>query len=490
MSESTNQAELLVRIENNGQLARLIIPGDFDPLLLNISAVEAVAEANSVELSAEARAAVVELIERFKESPCLADLVLAEAQPAKHGQDGRVEWAPGFNPDEDAAGVDAKTDANGRVDHRSRTSYKSVAAGERIATVIPPTEGEDGRDVTGRTLAAKSGQKAKTKFGANIAVDEATGEVTAAIAGLFVSAKGQVGVTPIFEVPGAVDFSTGNIDFKGSVEIKEGICGRFLVRATENIVVGGLIEAATIECGKNFFARTGIAARDRGDLRVGGQAEVGFLNDVRGLIKGDLLVRREVMNCRLVIGGSVLGDAAAIIGGELSVGNTLKVARLGTDGGTRTIISMGGAPLLAIQIKQYRRQQQFISARLDDLRNRHDSLRVNAAALNSEERARLTELSSEIAAAEQELSDLSAKIAEAEGSIARLAKAAEGEILISKMILPQVQIRIAGKDVIFEKELKGPVRIGVDDAGRPTFRQGNGATRPLSEVATVLKRAA
>lgn len=489
MSESSNQPELLVRVENNGQVARLIIPGDFDPLLLNMSAVEAVAQESSVEMSAAARESLAELIARFKESPCLADLILAEAQPPKHGQDGRVEWAPGFNPDEDAA-VDAKTDEKGRVDHRSRTSYKSVAAGERIATLIAPTEGEDGRDVTGRVLGAKSGQKAKTKFGANISVNEETGEVTAAIAGLFVSAKGQVSVTPTFEVPGAVDFSTGNIDFKGSVEIKEGICGRFLVRATENIVVGGLIEAATIECGKNFFARTGIAARDRGDLRVGGQAEVGFLNDVRGLIKGDLLVRREIMNCRLVVGGSVLGDAAAVIGGELSVGSALKVARLGTDSGTRTVISIGGAPLLAIQIKQHRRQREMLEAHLEHARGQYDTLRAGGAGLNDEEKERLAALKGEIHAAEGEIADIESKIREAEITIERLAKGGDSEILVSKMILPQVQIRIAGKDVLFEKELKGPVRIGVDEAGRPTFRQGNGAIRPLSEVASVLKRAA
>ncbi len=487
MSEPVmKQPELAVRIERNGERARLIIPGDFNPLFLNEAAALEIIHLNNVQISEDTKQAIREMIAQFHANPCLSDLVIAEFTPPQHGKPGRLEWEPEFDPNRSAiAAHSAPADAGTNVDHRSRTSYQSVAEGQRLATIVPPTEGVDGRDVTGRLLPAKTGVAIKSKFGPNINVAE-DGAVTAAIAGLLISNKGQFTVTPVFEVPGAVDFSTGNIDFKGSVEIKEGICGRFLVRATENIIVGGLIEAATIECGGNFIARTGIAARDRGDLRVGGQAEVGFLNDVRGLIKGDLLVRREIMNCRLVVGGSVLGDAAVIIGGELSVANALRVARLGADGGTRTIIAMGGAPLLAIQIKQHRKQEQITLTRLEDLRARYDTLRIGGVS----EPEKLLELKSQITACEAEVDTLARKIAEAENSMQRLAQGRDSEIQVSKVIHPQVHLRLGGVDVVFEKDLKGPLRIVVDESGRPVFRQGQGSTRPLSEAAHIAKRAA
>lgn len=112
-------------------------------------------------------------------------------------------------------------------------------------------------------------------------------------------------VIELYEVPGFVDFSTGNIDFEGSVHVRQGIRDRFEVKATGSIIVDGLVEGATIHCGGDFTAHQGMVGKERGLLFVKGNADVGYLNNVKAEIIGNLTVRRELMNCDLVIGKSL-----------------------------------------------------------------------------------------------------------------------------------------------------------------------------------------
>lgn len=489
MSGIPLEAAIQFRVEREASVARVMLPADFDPSQLNETVLEAGARAQRIEITPGVREAFAALIEEFRNEPRAIDRIIAEAQPALDGVDGRLDWKANFDEDEPEAQEACPVAEKQAVDFYNRSAHVSVKAGEHLATMIEPTEGTDGRDVCGGVIRAKPGKKAPCSLGANVLID-AQGRITAEIDGRLIRTRDQIAITSVYQVPGWVDFSTGNIDFTGSVEVKEGVRDRFIVRTTEHLSVGGLIEAATIECGGNFSARMGMAAKDRGDLRVNGNAEIGFLNNVRGLIKGDLIVRREVMNCRFVVGGSILGDAAAVIGGEISVTGSLRVARLGADAGTPTIIHFGGSPLLSIQLRQLKRQEVALVAEVEESEGRYLALRSASVSLSAEKKERLTEMSFEVASLNQRLETTRSRIAEIEEAIERANRGGAGDITISKVIYPQVRLRIAGQELLFERMLKGPVKIGVDEARHPNFRQGNGSIRSLTEVASILRRAA
>ena len=140
----------------------------------------------------------------------------------------------------------------------------------------------------------------------------------------------------MLEVRDAIDISTGNIEFHGTVIVRDGVRDRFEVKATEDIIVDGLIEAATINCGRNFTCRRGMAAKGQGQLVVDGDAVVGYLNNVKGRIKGNLTVQREMINCDLVIGGDLICDQGTVIGGNVVVRGSVRVAALGSKAETST----------------------------------------------------------------------------------------------------------------------------------------------------------
>jgi hypothetical protein len=64
-------------------------------------------------------------------------------------------------------------------------------------------------------------------------------------------------VEPIFTVE-AVNLATGNIDFDGTVRIRNDVQAGMTVRATGDIEVGGVVEPATLEAGGSIVVKGGV----------------------------------------------------------------------------------------------------------------------------------------------------------------------------------------------------------------------------------------
>jgi len=241
-------------------------------------------------------------------------------------------------------------------------------------------------------------------------------------------------VNRVFEVRDSIDFSTGNIDFDGTVIVRGGVRDRFEVKATEDIIVDGLIEAATINCRRNFTCRRGMAAKGQGQLVVDGDAVVGYLNNVKGRIKGNLTVQRELINCDLVIGGNLICDQATVIGGIVAVSGSVRVAALGSNAETSTSLILDPTTLPRTELE----------------------------------------------ACEDEQAQCMQKMTE--GSPV--------DLQILKVIYPGVCIQIGDVEVRFSMAVKGPIKIGRDEHQKLYCRDGDGPTRPLSTLAKIVKRAA
>ena len=53
-------------------------------------------------------------------------------------------------------------------------------------------------------------------------------------------------VSPVFQLNGDVDFSSGDIDFRGNVSINGNVTAGFKVRASGDIEVNGFIENSEV----------------------------------------------------------------------------------------------------------------------------------------------------------------------------------------------------------------------------------------------------
>ena len=110
----------------------------------------------------------------------------------------------------------------------------------------------------------------------------------------------------------------------------------YVAYTLEEGLIKGRIEAATRTGGRNVTGHRGMAAKGVGQWVVEGDAVVRYLNNGKGRIKGNLTVQREMINCDLVIGGDLICDQGTVIGGNVAVKGSVRVAVLGSNAETAT----------------------------------------------------------------------------------------------------------------------------------------------------------
>ncbi len=429
MSSGSHQSAIEVTIEEAGSVAKVVIPADFDPALLDVALLANLVQKSGIAVDSAVEAQLLRVAKTFRDKPSPLEHVIARSTAAIDGQDGRLEWVEGRDPTAAPAAAVGQDDTE-VVDYYNQVGYVRVAKGSHVATLHEPTCGEDGVDVTGRTIKAKPGRRYDVKIDPSLGLDE-SGRIIAQVSGILEYQHGVLRVSPVFEVPGSIDFSTGNIDFDGTVIVRDGVRDRFEVKAMKDIIVDGLIEAATITCGRNFTSHQGMAAKGQGELLVHGDAVVGYLNNVKGRIKGDLTVQRELINCDLVIGGDLICDQGTVIGGNVVVSGSVRVAALGSKAGTSTSLILD-LPRTKLEVGEDERTECM-----------------------------------------QKMSEGSAV-----------------DVQIHKVIYRGVCIKIGDVELRFGVEIKGPITIGRDGHQRLYFREGDGPPRPLDILAKIVGRAA
>lgn len=338
MTSGSRQPAIEVTIEEGGSVAKMVVPEDVDPALLDAALLANLIRKRGIAVDSAVEAELQRVVEMFRDEPGRLERVIARSTAAVDGRDGRIEWMEDFDPTAGPAAAAGQDDADA-VDYYNQVGYVRVTKGSHVATLHEPTPGEDGRDVTGRVNKAKPGKPCDVKIDSSLGL-EGSGRVVAQADGILEYQRGLLRVKPVFEVRGSVDFSTGNIDFDGTVIVREGVRDRFEIKVTEDLIVEGLIEAAIISCGRNFTCNQGMAAKGQGQLAVEGDAVARYLNNVNSRIKGNLTVQRELINCDLVIGGTLRCDQGTIIGGSATVGGSVRVAALGANAGTATSLTL------------------------------------------------------------------------------------------------------------------------------------------------------
>jgi uncharacterized protein (DUF342 family) len=171
---------------------------------------------------------------------------------------------------------------NSRVDFRELTLICAVAQGDVLARKIPATRGTPGMTVTGKEIPAKPGKDIAFTTGRNTIISPDGTEVTAAMAGQPFLKGRSVFVEPVYNIKGDINYSVGNVDFKGSVKIDGNVVSGFSIKATESIEVNGVVEDCSLEAGMDISIKAG-AGRGQGH-HEGRQGLLGAL--CRELLRG------------------------------------------------------------------------------------------------------------------------------------------------------------------------------------------------------------
>lgn len=248
-----------------------------------------------------------------------------------------------------------------QVDYRDLGSLLLVSPGTPLMRRFPPLPGVDGTNVLGEAVLPD--ELPDTPFSKELSGVEIDPEdpllLRAAISGTPTLITHGVQVNPMVEVD-AVNLSTGNINFEGSLQVRGDIAATMEVRVTGDVVVNGTIEAALVEAGGSVTVKGGIIGMAEtvhdasgtprtAHIVCGGTLRAKFIENAVISAGQDIDVEREIRQCSIAAGGSVnLGppntQQSAITGGETRALLAVRAGTIGSPAGIPTLVQAGLDP--------------------------------------------------------------------------------------------------------------------------------------------------
>lgn len=416
--------------------------------------------AHSIEITDAVRDRVRLLVERVASGDFPAeDVLLAEGVPPEPGTDGRVQWAPDRDPMQSfyrrIEGDDASDDADGVIDYYSRTSIISVSENDLLCTVIPPVEGTPGRDIYGKDVPPPKPRKAALRAGERVALDEASGEMTATASGRVHLVGTRLYINPLLTIAGDVDFEVGNIDFDGDVLIRGNVLDLFSIKCTKDLTVKGMIEAARIACGGDLVVRGGIAGKQKAVITSGGRVVAHFIDNATVTAAGDVMVKREMVNSTVICRKSVL-TPGAITACRIEASGGVEATVIGSGSGVRTELTVGSNREVFRQLGRADRDIAALEEHIRQQRSRLEPLLKRKTALAKIQKSMLAKFLEEIKVGMEQVDALKATKNELQESIDSTASAS---VQVTRLIHDGTTVQIGEAVVTLRDPLRGPLRL-------------------------------
>ncbi|MCR5439968.1 hypothetical protein SAMN05216584_104193 [Selenomonas sp. WCT3] len=276
----------------------------------------------------------------------LNPFVAATGKPPKNGENARIERH--FD-----LGVKGrpKVDQYDRVDFKDMNLFVLAKKGDLLAVRIPQTEGEAGRDVYGMEVPAKNGKPIPIPQGKNTEIS-GENDLIASIDGQIVDSGKKITIDPHLLIQGSVDVGTGNIDFMGSVEIKGNVEAGFVVKATGDIEIGGMVSGGDVE-GRNVYIQGGVNGMNRGKVKAREDVRAAFAENAVIESERDIYIQDVALHSNISAGKRIfLEDKRGMItGGLVEAGEEIRCKIVGNTAFVVTRLAVGVNPQLQ---KRYR----------------------------------------------------------------------------------------------------------------------------------------
>ncbi len=244
----------------------------------------------------------------------------------------------------------------GRVDWHRLGLVTSVVAGQPLARRHVGVEGTPGQNVSG-TLSPASRHPKEVRLQVGPGVEISPNDPLLLIAltsgSVRIDAAGRVCVDNTHLIAGDVDLSTGDIEFDGSLLIMGDIKRGFVVGATGDVEVRGVIEEATVTAGGSVMCHNGIVSSGnrKVPIRAGRDIIANFATNALLDAGNDILLAQEAINCeieahhRVMIGGEHPTNGK-IAGGSIKAAKLISAYDIGSSG-AKTQLRTGYDWLLA-----------------------------------------------------------------------------------------------------------------------------------------------
>lgn len=276
-------------------------------------------------------------------------VLIAKGEAAVNGKDAVIEYM--FrNPHEQ---LKPKQLEDGNVDFYNLELITNATNGQVLAKKSPATLGTSGIDVTGTEIPPKPGKDIPLKKGQNVEVVDEGKLALATTDGQVVIKDNTIHVLPIYEHKGDVDFSSGNLDFLGSIIVRGSVKNGFTVKAQGDVEIFENVEAANIQAGGNIQVKKGIQGRGKGSLKAAGDIFAKFIES--STVESEQTVYSEaIMHSNIMAQKNIVlsGKKGLIVGGKCLAGESITAKVIGSELGTITTLEVGINPQIRLEYNE------------------------------------------------------------------------------------------------------------------------------------------
>lgn len=353
------------------------------------------------------------------------------------------------------------------IDYRNFGNIITVKQGDPLMRRLPPTAGTPGTNIRGCPVPAAMGED--TQFSPLTSGTETQKDdpdlLIAAISGQPFLVPNGVTVEPVITIKN-VDLSTGNLDIEGSLTITGDVKPGMQIKATADIVIGGMVEAAHVEAGGDIEVKGPVIGQghpridDKGlnplaaMIRAEGSMKALFVENAVVSSGGDIIISEFVMNSELSAGKSILvgepgSNKGRIISSVCRASARIEANTIGSRSGNGTVLEVGVDPTVHEKFTRAKqtmhskeRDREEASRALEYFRAHPD--RSNADAIHEKENI---------------LRCLQTEVQELTGQLRRLKKRCtlldSAEIKAERQIFCGVRVSIGEKTLLLENDMEG-----------------------------------
>jgi hypothetical protein len=300
------------------------------------------------------------------------------------------------------------------------------------------------------------------RTGPFVAWDDAAGAYLARKSGHVWLLHNRLEVEDTLELPDDIDSATGPVTYEGHLVIHKNVLDSASVKAAGNITVNGAIEAAEVQSGGDMIVHHGICGKDRGVVSAKGHLSARFITNARVSTGGDIVIANEVINSNILCGGLLKVEHGTLLAGHAIAQTGILCHTAGSDVGQATILEIGLAP------DRYEAMRKAIAAaetsrqKAREIRNAVEPLLARAKTLTPAQKEKATEL---LYSADETEAGANQAIAAFESSRTILRNAIAGQIKVSSLLHPGVQIRFPIAEGVTASRFRGPVEVALDSHG-------------------------
>lgn len=425
--------EFRLSLEKNGMEASVILQKAYGGRQVTADDIKASLDKAGITYGVNSGTITNAILDQAYDLP----VIIARGKEPVHGTDARVEYT---FPTEFK--VEPKLLDHDKIDYKDLQMIHSVEKGDILARKIPPTQGEAGFTITGRSLPAKTGKDMRLAAGRNSSVSQDGLTIISEIDGQPLLKGNTVFVEPVLVVQGDVNYATGNINFKGSVKILGGVFTGFSVKASESIEIEGVVEDCRIEAGRDINIKGGVLGANEGKIIAGQDTSLLFVENCY-IEAGRNVYVGNALNSEISAGDTIdaiIGNGR-IFGGKLSARNLITANILTVGATEKTQIIVGFEPKTTAKLKNLKETLAKTEYTFAEIQKHIKTLTElqQAGTLPDDKKILLPRLVVTEVELEHSIEELTGEISMLEATMSR---SAQPTVKVRKTCHPNVQIRI------------------------------------------------